>query len=73
MTQAKGYAEQSGPGPERLVADHINLVRKIAWHLQGRVGRLAEIDDLLQVGYLGLVDASQRFRLPGHGNRAAIR
>lgn len=57
---AKGYAEQS-PSPDRLVASHMNLVRKIAWHMHGRVGRMIEIDDLLQVGYIGLVDASQRY------------
>lgn len=57
---AKGYAEQA-PSPDKLVATHMNLVRKIAWHMHGRVGRMIEIDDLLQVGYIGLVDASQRY------------
>ena len=57
---AKGYAEQI-VSPDRLVASHMNLVRKIAWHMHGRVGRMVEIDDLLQVGYIGLVDASQRY------------
>lgn len=57
---ARGYAEQT-PSPERLVISHMNLVRKIAWHMHGRVGRIVEIDDLLQVGYIGLVDASQRY------------
>ncbi|MEY4982566.1 MAG: hypothetical protein RIR62_832 [Pseudomonadota bacterium] len=58
---ARRYPEQDGPSPERLVASHMDLVRKIAWHMYGRVGRLAEIDDMLQVGYMGLVDASQRY------------
>ncbi len=57
---AKGYPEQS-VSPEKLVVSHMNLVRKIAWHMHGRVGRMVEIDDLLQVGYIGLVDASQRY------------
>lgn len=57
---AKGYAEQI-TSPEKLIASHMNLVRKIAWHMHGRVGRMVEIDDLLQVGYIGLVDASQRY------------
>lgn len=57
---ARGYAEQS-PSPDKLVTSHMNLVRKIAWHMHGRVGRIVEIDDLLQVGYIGLVDASQRY------------
>ena len=57
---AKGYPEQA-QSPERLVVSHMNLVRKIAWHMHGRVGRMIEIDDLLQIGYIGLVDASQRY------------
>lgn len=58
---AKRYPEQDGPSPDRLVRSHMDLVRKIAWHLHGRVGRMAEIDDMLQVGYMGLVDAAQRY------------
>ena len=37
---AKRYAEQDGPSPEKLVRSHMDLVRKIAWHLHGRVGRM---------------------------------
>jgi len=58
---AKRYPEQDGPSPERLVRTHMDLVRKIAWHLHGRVGRMAEVEDMLQVGYMGLVDAAQRY------------
>ena len=58
---AKRYAEQDGPSPEKLVRTHMDLVRKIAWHMHGRVGRMAEIEDMLQVGYMGLVDAAQRY------------
>jgi len=47
--------------PERLVETHLNLARRIAWHIHGRVGRRVEIDDLLQVAYVGLMDASQRY------------
>lgn len=58
---AKRYPEQDGPSPDKLVRSHMDLVRKIAWHLHGRVGRMAEIEDMLQVGYMGLVDAAQRY------------
>lgn len=58
---ARRYPEQDGPSPEKLVKSHMDLVRKIAWHLHGRVGRMAEIEDMLQVGYMGLVDAAQRY------------
>ncbi len=61
MILTKGYAEQN-PSPEKLVKDHMHIVRKIAWHMFGRVGRLVEIEDLLQVGYMGLIDASRRYQ-----------
>lgn len=61
MILTKGYAEQT-PSPDKLVKEHMHIVRKIAWHMFGRVGRMVEIDDLLQVGYLGLIDASRRYQ-----------
>lgn len=60
MIAPKGYEEQL-PSPNKLVESHIPLVQRLAWHFQGRVGRFVEIEDLLQAGYLGLVDASQRY------------
>lgn len=54
------YAEQQ-PTPTSLVETHMPMVQKLAWHFHGRVGRYAEIDDLLQAGYLGLVGAAQRY------------
>jgi RNA polymerase sigma factor for flagellar operon FliA len=60
MIAPKAYAEQL-PRPEKLVEDNLALVERLAWHYRGRVGRFAEIEDLLQAGYLGLVDASQRY------------
>ena len=55
-----GYEEQT-PNPEKLVMDNMQLVKRLAWHFQGRAGRFIELDDLMQAGYLGLVDASQRY------------
>ena len=60
MIAPKSYAEQL-PRPEKLVEENLGLVERLAWHYRGRVGRFAEIEDLLQAGYLGLVDASQRY------------
>lgn len=47
--------------PEKLVESHLNLARRIAWHTHGRVGKRVDIDDLLQVAYMGLMDAAQRY------------
>jgi RNA polymerase sigma factor for flagellar operon FliA len=47
--------------PERLVAGHLDLVRRIAWRVHGRVRRVAEIDDLVQIGMVALIEASRSF------------
>lgn len=56
----RAYRETS-QSPDKLVETHLNLARRIAWHIHGRVGRRVEIDDLLQVAYMGLMDAAQRY------------
>ena len=44
-----------------LVKDNITLVKKIAWHLHGRVSAIVEIEDLIQIGMLGLINAAQNY------------
>ena len=44
-----------------LVKDNITLVKKIAWHLHGRVSAIIEIQDLIQIGMLGLISAAQNY------------
>ena len=56
----KGYPEQN-PDVEVLISDHMDLVKKIAWHMYGRVGSAIEIEDLIQIGYFGLVTAAQKY------------
>ena len=56
----KGYPEQN-PNVEGLISDHMDLVKKIAWHMHGRVGSSIEIEDLLQIGYFGLVSAARKY------------
>lgn len=60
MIAPKSYAEQA-PNPARRVEEHLPLVQRLAWHFQGRVGHFVEIEDLIQAGCLGLVDAAQRY------------
>ena len=55
-----GYPEQQ-PNVERLIIDNMNLVKKIAWHMHGRVRAAIEIEDLMQIGYYGLVTAAQKY------------
>ena len=44
-----------------LVENNMGLVRKIAWHMHGRVKSAIEIEDLIQIGMFGLVTAAQKY------------
>lgn len=57
----------AGPSPERLAQQYMPLVRKIAWHVHGRVSSAIEIEDLLQIGMVALVEAANGFEDRGHG------
>ena len=46
---------------ERLVADHIDLVKRIAYHLIVRLPAHSEIDDLMQSGMMGLLEAANNY------------
>ena len=44
-----------------LIASQKNTVKKIAYFYAGRVKGAVEVEDLLQIAYLGLVDASHKY------------
>jgi RNA polymerase sigma factor FliA len=60
----------SAIGPERnpdaLVARHAPLVKRIAYHLVGRLPANVQVEDLIQAGMIGLLEAARRFD-PAHG------
>lgn len=60
MTAQAGYAKNL-PNVDELVSNHLDLVQKIAWHLFGRVNSVIEIEDLVQIGYFGLITAAQKY------------
>ena len=60
------YTRQPRPAPETLVRSHMQLVRKIAWHVHGRVASAIEIEDLVQIGMIALVEAANAFEDRGH-------
>ncbi len=63
MTYAKAPARKS---PEALARSHMPLVRKIAWHVHGRVSTAIEIEDLIQIGMIALVEAANGYEDRGH-------
>ena len=55
------YSKIIKPNVQNLVKDNIALVKKIAWHLHGRVSSIIDIEDLIQIGMLGLISAAQNY------------
>ena len=52
--------------PEELMRTHMPLVRKIAWHVHGRVSSAIDIEDLIQIGMIALVEAAKGYEDRGH-------
>lgn len=46
---------------ETLVKTHALLVKRIAYHLSGRLPRSIQLDDLMQAGMLGLLEAVRHY------------
>lgn len=52
--------------PASLARAHMGLVRKIAWHVHGRVSSAIDIEDLVQIGMVALVEAANGYEDRGH-------
>lgn len=44
-----------------LVTQHASLVKRIAYHLIARLPHTVDVEDLIQAGMIGLLDASQNY------------
>jgi len=49
------------PKGEDLVMAHLGLVKRVALHLKARIPAFMELDELIQVGMIGLLEASRAF------------
>jgi RNA polymerase sigma factor for flagellar operon FliA len=45
----------------KLVVEHEPLVKRIAFHLMSRLPASVQVDDLIQAGMIGLIEASRKF------------
>ena len=45
----------------QLINDNLDIVKKIAFFYVGRVGKVVEVDDLLQLGMVGLIEAAHNY------------
>jgi RNA polymerase sigma factor FliA len=66
--EALTYGRKAGAQkPEQLARQYMPIVRKIAWHVHGRVSSAIEIEDLLQIGMVALVEAANSYEDRGFG------
>lgn len=64
MTRANVYAQvqkQTNETALNNVEDYLPLVKRIAYHLKGRLPDSVMVDDLIQSGIIGLIEAMQNF------------
>jgi RNA polymerase sigma factor for flagellar operon FliA len=62
MSDAKMYEEiQNADQPSASLVDYIGLVKRVALHLKGRLPNFMELDELIQVGMIGLIEADKSF------------
>jgi len=62
MSAAGAYAGlQGGRGSDELILRHAELVKRIAYHLAGRLPPSVAVDDLIQAGMLGLIEAAAHY------------
>lgn len=62
MSDAKIYEEiQNADQPSTSLVDYIGLVKRVALHLKGRLPNFMELDELIQVGMIGLIEADKSF------------
>ena len=62
MTKAVFYADEEFGNSDKLVTDYLHLVKKIAFHIASRLPAGIDIDDLTQVGLIGLLEAAKSYR-----------
>lgn len=61
MSVASEYLQVQRQSAEELVRRHTPLVRRIAFHLMGRMPPSVDVNDLIQSGMIGLLEAARNY------------
>ena len=61
MSVASEYLKLERQSADALVKQHAPLVRRIAYHLMGRLPPSVDVGDLIQSGMIGLLEAARNF------------
>jgi len=55
------YSEVQNQSYNQLVQDYASLVKRIAHHLKGKLPASVQLDDLIQAGMIGLIEAAKKY------------
>lgn len=55
------YVEAQKQQRDQRILEHIGLVKRIAYHLLHRLPSSVQVDDLIQAGTIGLIEASKHY------------
>ncbi|BBP45558.1 RNA polymerase sigma factor FliA [Thiosulfatimonas sediminis] len=63
MSGAQIYqqVQKQNQSPMKALEDYLPLVKRIAYHLKGRLPASVQVDDLIQSGIIGLIEAMQKY------------
>ena len=61
MDALAAYSKVNQQTQETLIKNHALLVKRIAHHLLGRLPQSVQLDDLIQAGMLGLLEAAKHY------------
>ncbi|MFO0334893.1 MAG: RNA polymerase sigma factor FliA [Pseudomonadota bacterium] len=61
VAEVTGPADPEAVSAEQLCLRHADLVKRIAYHLVSRLPPSVEVDDLIQAGMIGLLDAARHY------------
>lgn len=61
MSGVAMYSSVQSGGTDQLVMQHVPLVKRIAYHLLNRLPDSVQVEDLIQAGMLGLLEAIKNF------------
>ncbi|MBT8099916.1 MAG: RNA polymerase sigma factor FliA [Gammaproteobacteria bacterium] len=61
MNAYGNVASTGASSSEDLIENHVDLVKRIACHLTGRLPATVDLNDLLQAGMIGLLEAGRNF------------
>jgi RNA polymerase sigma factor for flagellar operon FliA len=61
MAAALELYEASDTRQEHLVLSHMPMVKRVAIHLKARIPPFMDLDELIQVGMLGLIEAARSY------------